>query len=323
MSSYDAVVVGAGPNGLVAANRLVDAGWSVLVLEAAPEPGGAVQSHDDVHPGFVHDTFSSFYPLAAASAAIRSFALEDHGLVWRHAPAVLGHVRGDGSWALLHRDRALTARLLDDARSGDGDSWLELCRLWDRVGEQVIHALLTPFPPVRAGLGLAARLPRAGGLDLVRTLLTPAADPSLWPFAGDGPRLLLAGNAGHSDIPLHAPGSGLMALLLTMLGQSAGFPVPEGGAGGLAAALARRLAARGGELRCSTPAVRIVVDHGRAVAVDAADGTRAAARRLWSPVWSPPCSTGASSSRTTCPGGCNAACAGSSGIPARSRWTGR
>ena len=279
MSSYDAVVVGAGPNGLVAANRLADAGWSVLVLEAAAEPGGAVQSHDDVHPGFVHDTFSSFYPLAAASAAIRSFALEEHGLVWRHAPAVLGHVRGDGSWALLHRDRAVTARLLDDARSGDGDSWLDLCRLWDRVGEQVIHALLTPFPPVRAGLGLAARLPRAGGLDLVRTLLTPAADPSLWRFEGDGPRLLLAGNAGHSDIPLHAPGSGLMGLLLTMLGQSVGFPVPEGGAGGLASALARRLAARGGELRCSTPAVRIVVDGGRAVAVDAADGTRTTARR--------------------------------------------
>ena len=279
MPSYDAVVIGAGPNGLVAANRLADAGWSVLVLEGAPEVGGAVHSAEDVSPGFVHDTFSSFYPLAAASAAIRSLRLEDHGLVWRHAPAVLGHVRGDGTWALLHRERERTAQLFEQHRPGDGDSWLELCRAWDRIGDQVIQALLTPFPPVRAGLGLLGRLPRVGGLDFVRTLLTPVADPSLWPFRGDGPRLLLAGNGGHSDIPPHAPGSGLMAVLLTMLGQTVGFPVPEGGAGRLAEALARRLAAKGGEIRCSTPAQRITVEGRRAVAVEAADGTRTTARR--------------------------------------------
>ena len=70
MRSYDAVVVGAGPNGLVAANRLVDAGWSVLVLEANPKVGGAVASAEDVQPGYVHDTFSSFYPLAAGSPTV-------------------------------------------------------------------------------------------------------------------------------------------------------------------------------------------------------------------------------------------------------------
>jgi phytoene dehydrogenase-like protein len=279
VSTYDAVVIGAGPNGLVAANRLVDAGWSVLVLEAAPEVGGAVHSAEDVHPGFVHDTFSAFYPLAAASAALRGFRLEDHGLVWRHAPAVLGHVRGDGTWALLHRDRELTARLFDDAHHGDGESWLELCAVWDRMGDHVVDALLTPFPPVRAGASLLARMPGAGGLGLLRTLLTPAADPTLWRFGGDGPTLLLAGNAGHADIPLQAPLSGLMGLLMTMLGQTVGYPVPEGGAGQLAHALARRLEAEGGEIRCAVPARRVVVREGRAVAVEAADGTRAVARR--------------------------------------------
>ncbi len=110
----DAVVIGAGPNGLVAANHLVDAGWSVLVLEAQPDLGGAVRSAQDVHPRFVHDTFSAFYPLAAASATIRSFHLEDHGLEWTHAPAVLGHPFPDGSWGLLHRDREITARLMEE-----------------------------------------------------------------------------------------------------------------------------------------------------------------------------------------------------------------
>ena len=278
-STYDAVVIGAGPNGLVAANRLVDAGWSVLVLDGASEVGGAVRSDGDVHPGFVHDTFSSFYPLAAASAALKGLRLEEYGLVWRHAPAVLGHVRGDGSWALLHRDRNLTAKLLDDAHPGDGEAWLGLCGLWDRIGDHAVDALLTPFPPVRAGASLLTRMPGAGGLGLVRTLLTPAADPTLWGFGGDGPRLLLAGNAGHADIPLQAPLSGLMGSLMTMLGQTVGFPVPEGGAGELSRALARRFEAKGGEIRCTVPARRVVVRDGRAVAVEAADGVRLVARR--------------------------------------------
>src|SRR6476469_9064864 len=81
----DAVVIGAGPNGLVAANALVDAGWEVLVLEANSDVGGAVRSADVTAPGFSTDLFSAFYPLAAASPVIRGLNLNDHGLVWMHA----------------------------------------------------------------------------------------------------------------------------------------------------------------------------------------------------------------------------------------------
>ncbi|MEP7091080.1 MAG: NAD(P)/FAD-dependent oxidoreductase, partial [Nocardioidaceae bacterium] len=276
---YDAVVVGAGPNGLVAANLLVDAGWSVLVLEAQDEVGGAVRSADDVAPGFVHDTFSAFYPLAAVSPSIRSFHLEDHGLQWRHAPAVLGHPTPDGSWALLHRDREVTARLADLQHPGDGEAWIELCQEWDRIGDHLVGALLSPFPPVRHGLGVLARLRSVGGLGFVKTLLTPAAQLGASRFGGQAPRLLLAGNAGHADIPLDATGSGLMGLLMTMLGQTVGFPVPEGGAGNLALALARRLESLGGEVQCASQVVRIHVDGGRATAVETADGELARARR--------------------------------------------
>ena len=101
MTAYDAVVVGAGPNGLVAANRLVDEGWSVLVLEAQPEVGGAVRSDRDLDPDFVSDTFSAFYPFSAASPVLRDLDLESYGVRWLHAPAVVGHPLEDGQWAAL------------------------------------------------------------------------------------------------------------------------------------------------------------------------------------------------------------------------------
>lgn len=267
MTAHDAVVVGAGPNGLVAANYLADAGWSVLVLESQPEVGGAVRSDTEVHEGFVHDTFSAFYPLAAASRTIQSFQLERHGLVWRHAPAVLGHPLPDGQWAILHRDRDRTARLMDEAHPGDGAAWLELVDQWDRIGPHIVSALLTPFPPVKAGIGALTKLRSVGGLGFVKQMLTPVTDLGRTLFGGVSPRILLAGNAGHADIPLDASGSALMGVLLAMLGQTVGFPVPEGGAGRLTQALASRLESMGGEIRCDAEVVGIDVENGRAVAV--------------------------------------------------------
>ena len=76
----DAVVIGAGPNGLVAANALADAGWDVVLVEQSDRTGGAVRSDTVTAPGFVTDMFSAFYPLAAASSVIRGLDLERHGL---------------------------------------------------------------------------------------------------------------------------------------------------------------------------------------------------------------------------------------------------
>lgn len=276
---HDAVVIGAGPNGLVAANLLLDAGWSVLVLEAQSHVGGAVRSDDDVAEGFVHDTFSSFYPLGAVSPVLGRLRLEDHGLAWTHAPAVLGHPMPDGTWALLHRDVERTAAGLEARHPGDGDAWTALHAEWLRIGPALIDALLSPFPPVRAGLKLLLRLPRVGGMSFVRTMLQPAASMAESRFDGEGARLLLAGNASHADIPMIAPGSGMLGLLLTMIGQTQGFPVPVGGASRISDALAERFTSRGGEIRCDTRVVRVVVDRGRARGVLTSDGERLAAQR--------------------------------------------
>ncbi len=275
----DAVVVGSGPNGLVAANLLADAGWDVLVLESQPAYGGAVASARDVHPDFVHDTFSSFHPLAVVSPAIRELRLEEHGLRWAHAPSVVGTPFRDGSWAELHRDRTRTAAGLDAHTPGDGDAWLRLCRVWDRVGEEVVDALLTPFPPVRHGVRAAARLPGPGALRLLRAALGSAGGIVEREFRGLPATMLLAGNAAHGDVALGTPGSGVVGLLLAMTAQRHGFPAPVGGAGSLAAALADRLVSRGGRIVCGTRVERVLVRDGRARGVRTASGEIVAARR--------------------------------------------
>jgi phytoene dehydrogenase-like protein len=275
----DAVVIGAGPNGLVAGNLLADAGWSVEMFEAQDRPGGAVRSDRGVHPDYVSDVFSAFYPLAAASPVVAALELEREGLRWSHAPHVLAHPLLDGSCAVLDRDRRVTADSLEAFAPGDGAAWLRLCDLWEGLEHDLINTLFTPFPPVRAGARLAARLRAAGGLRFARRMLLPTRRFGEEEFAGEGGRLLLAGNALHADLSPEAAGSGGFGWLMAMLGQTHGFPVPAGGSSSLVDALARRFVRNGGTLHCGAPVTEVVVRGGRAVGVRTADGDAVRARR--------------------------------------------
>jgi phytoene dehydrogenase-like protein len=168
MAVTDGIVIGSGPNGLVAANLRADAGWDVEVLEAEPEPGGAVRSGETCEPGFVHDRFSSFYPFATIS------------------------------------------------------------------------------PPGREH------------------------------FDGHGPRDLLAGTALHADLAPEAVGGGAFGWIMCGLGQTHGFPIPEGGSGALTRARADRLRSRGGRVRCGARVERMVEhlqpEAGRAACVHVTGG---------------------------------------------------
>ena len=216
---HDAVVIGAGHNGLVAANVLADAGWSVLVLEAEDAPGGAVRSGELIEPNFVNDRFSAFYPLAAASPVFRALGLE---IPFRHGPFVLAHPAADGSCAILRRD-------------GGGVRWR-------RVEPAVLRGMTTPFPQVAAALQLL-RAPSALGL------LRRPADPLA--------ARLREGNALHADAGPWSPAGRAFGLVLTELGRRYGFPCVEGGAGRIVDLLVERALARDVELRLGERVDRI------------------------------------------------------------------
>ncbi|MBM2622381.1 NAD(P)/FAD-dependent oxidoreductase [Actinoplanes sp. LDG1-06] len=269
MESADAIVIGAGHNGLVAANLLADAGWSVIVLEATPHPGGAVRSGYVTAPGYLSDLFSSFYPLGYASPVLKGLDLGEHGLRWTHAPEVLTHLMPDGRAATLSRDIARTMESLDRFADGDGERWRTTYAEWRSVSRPMLDTILTPFPPVRHGLGVARSLGAPGALRLARRLLLSVREMGAEMFRGEGATMLLAGCALHTDLSPEEAGGGVYGWLLAMLGQQYGWPVPVGGAQKITDALVTRLEQRGGRIVYNAPADRVLIARGKAMGVTA------------------------------------------------------
>lgn len=275
----DAVIVGAGHNGLVAANLLVDAGWDVLVLEATEHAGGAVRSDRSVHPDFITDLFSSFYPLAAASPVLTGLGLDNHGLRWSHAPMEFAHLWPDGRSAGVSRDLNRTADLIEEFGTGDGQAWLDLVAEFERIRQPLLDALFRPFPPVRPAMRLARTLGAADLLRFTRMLTMPVRRFADEQFRGEAGGLLIAGNALHTDLGPESAGSTVYGWLLAMLGQTVGYPVPVGGSGRLAAALVDRFTGKGGQLQLQSPVASVVISHGTAIGVQLAGGAQIAARQ--------------------------------------------
>jgi phytoene dehydrogenase-like protein len=263
----DAVVIGAGQNGLVAANLLADRGWEVIVLEEASEPGGAVRSGELIEPGFTHDWFSAFYPFALASPHIRSLELEQWGLRWLTSQVAVAHPSSDGLCPLISLDIDESAASLDAFAPGDGDGWRALYELWERVRDDALGAFFSPFPPVTPVLSLTRKLGPRELMRFARFSVLPVRRMGEESFAADGGTRLLAGNALHADVSPEMPLSGVFGWVLCSLAQQHGFPAVAGGAGNLTAALVRRLESRGGRVVCGQRATRIECSNGRASAV--------------------------------------------------------
>jgi phytoene dehydrogenase-like protein len=278
---YDALVIGSGPNGLTAAIRLARAGRLVLVLEAANRPGGAVATEELTLPGFLHDTFSSVFPAAAASPVYAGMPLERHGLRWIHPTVCMAHaVSADGAAIGLYRDLDRTAASIDALCPGDGAHWHDFAAPFVENFDALRTTMLAGFPPLAGPARLLAGIGIRGMVEFVRLLLMPAQALGEEIFRASAARAWLYGAAMHSDVPPPGSGSAIAAAYLNLLGHGAGWPSPEGGAGRLAAALVGYLESQGGRLRTGATVARVASERGRVVGVELTDGERISAPQV-------------------------------------------
>ena len=237
---YDAIVVGAGPNGLAAAIVFAQAGRSVLVIEAQSAIGGGARSAALTLPGFVHDVCSAVHPLAVGAPFFRSLPLEQHGLRWIEPPVQMAHPFDDRSPALLCRSIEETGATL----GADAAAWDALLqpfvRRWDELAADALAPIHFPRHPILLGrFGLVA-LRSAQALAMRR-------------FTGIQARALLAGMSAHATVPLTQRATASFGLVLAAAGHRVGWPIAAGGSQRLADALASHLRALGGEVVTSAP----------------------------------------------------------------------
>jgi phytoene dehydrogenase-like protein len=269
----DIIVIGSGPNGLVAAVLLARRGFSVLVVEANPRrPGGALGSEEATLPGFIHDVGAGFFPFGRTSPAFTELGL-DTAVEWRNAHFESCHPAADGSYACIARDPELSADHFGDPR--DGQVWGRFARWHASVERELLRALLLPFPAVRPLL----RLGLFNALRLLRVFSSSGRSLASRLFRSEAARRVLPSLALHVDVgPDDRFGAGL-GWLLGMTATTGGYAVPRGGAQSITNALVTLLERQGGRLRLGARVARVIVADGRARAVRLATGEEIPAAR--------------------------------------------
>ena len=260
--SYDAAIIGAGPNGLAAAIALAQAGRSVLVFEAAGTIGGGCRTKELTLPGFRHDVCSAIHPLAAASPFFRTLPLERYGLEWIYPPAALAHPLPDGTAALLSGSIEATAATLGK----DAEAWQRLMTPFVAHWSAISDAVSGPLRPLHHVAHPFRSLPL---LPFAFAAMQSARGFAVRHFSGERARGLFAGMAAHSMIPLDAPPTAGFGLILGISGHAVGWPLPRGGSQAIVDALAAHLRVLGGEIVTDSPIESLdQIPEARAIVAD-------------------------------------------------------
>ena len=239
IDQYDAVVVGAGPNGLSAAIVLAEAGKRVLVLEAQETVGGGSRTQELTLPGFLHDPCSAIHPLGVASPFFRTLPLASYGLSWADPPIAMAHPFDDGSAAILSKSIAETAASL----GRDGPAYRRLIEPLVRDADILIADTLGPLriPRHPIVLGRFGLLGLQSAERIARTR-----------FDGPGAKAFFAGMAAHSMVQLTKMTTAAYGIVLALVGHAVGWPIPVGGSQRIVDALAAHLLTLGGAIQTST-----------------------------------------------------------------------
>jgi phytoene dehydrogenase-like protein len=232
----DAVVVGAGPNGLSAALVLAQHGYEVTVLEATDDIGGGTRTRELITPGVVHDVCSAVHPFAVISPFLRTLELERHGLSWGWPEVDLAHPLDSGRAAVL-------VRSLDDTAAGigrDGDAWQRIFGPIARALPNLTEDVFTPLTHV----------PKHP-IDLARfgTRAVQPASVLARHWRDDEARALFAGVAAHTMHRLDRPLTSAVGIMLIAAAHHIGWPVAIGGSQSVTNAMASRLRELGGTIR--------------------------------------------------------------------------
>lgn len=276
-TTYDAVVVGAGHNGLVAAVTLAEAGLSVLVVDASEEAGGALRSGELTVPGHVHDLFATNLNLFVGSEfyATHADGLARHGFVAATSAQPFASAFPDGRALGVTTDRE---RTLDELRAHsrtDATGWQELDRLFERVAPTLfaLYGAQAPsWPMVRAGLTGLRTLGPSGGAELARLLLSSSRELVDGYLETDEAKALVAPWGLHLDFGPDVAGGAVFPFLEAFSDQRTGIALAQGGASRLVDALVGLLGHHGGEVRTSSRVTRVHTSGGRAVGVELATG---------------------------------------------------